>query len=34
MNPEQRERLGKNGRKAVLEHFTYEKLAADFAALF
>lgn len=30
MPPEERKRLGDNGRKAVLAHFTYEKLAAEF----
>lgn len=34
MSENEREDLGQNGRQAVLEHFTYEKLAADFAALF
>ena len=34
MSENEREELGQNGRQAVLEHFTYEKLAADFAALF
>ena len=30
MSPEERERMGRNGRQAVLEHFTYEKLAEEF----
>lgn len=34
MSPEERGTLGDNGRQAVMEHFTYQKLAADFAALF
>ena len=31
---EERKRLGQNGRRAVLEHFTYEKLAKQFEELF
>lgn len=31
---EEREKMGRNGRKAVLEHFTYEKLAKQFEELF
>ena len=27
---EEREKLGENGRKAILEHFTYKKLAEQF----
>ena len=34
MTPEQRRELGENGRKAVLENFTYKKLAEQFAKLF
>lgn len=34
MRPEEREQLGKNGRNAVLEHFSYKQLAAQFAELF
>ena len=34
LTSEERDRLGKNGRSAVLEHFSYEKLAAQFAELF
>lgn len=34
MSPEERQKLGNNGHQAVLDHFTYKKLAADFAALF
>ena len=30
MSPQERQRLGENGRRAVLEHFTYEKLAEQF----
>jgi glycosyltransferase involved in cell wall biosynthesis len=30
MTPQQRAEMGENGRKAVLEHFTYEKLAQRF----
>jgi len=28
---EERDKLGKNGKKYVLEHFTYEKLAKQYA---
>lgn len=34
MSVQKRNELGRNGHKAVLEHFTYKKLAADFAAIF
>jgi glycosyltransferase involved in cell wall biosynthesis len=34
MSPEERQRLGDNGRRYVLEHHTYEKLARQFAELF
>ena len=34
MTPEERDCLGKNGRKAVCEHFTYEKIAEEFETLF
>ena len=34
MSSEEREQMGKNGREAVLKHFTYEKLAKQFEALF
>lgn len=34
MTPAERERLGRNGRKAVCEHFTYEKIAEEFETLF
>lgn len=34
MNQEKRKKIGENGKKAIFSHFTYEKLAADFAALF
>ena len=34
MTDEQREQMGRNARNAVLEHFTYEKLAKQFEALF
>ena len=34
MSDEQRELLGKNGKNAVLENFTYQKLAKKFAELF
>ena len=30
MSQQQRDEMGENGRKAVLEHFTYEKLAQRF----
>ena len=30
-NPELAKQMGENGRKAVLENFTYEKLAKRFA---
>ncbi len=33
MPKEQRERLGENGKKYVLEHFTYEKLAQNYERL-
>lgn len=34
MTIEERETMGRNGRSAVLEHFSYEKLALQFAKLF
>ena len=34
MSPKEREALGKNGRDAVCEHFTYEKIAEEFETLF
>lgn len=34
MSNDEREQMGKNGRNAVIEHFTYTKLAAEFADLF
>lgn len=34
MTEEERFNMGKNGHQAILEHFTYKKLAAQFAALF
>lgn len=34
MSEDDRMRMGQNGRKAVLEHFSYEKLALEFAKLF
>ncbi len=34
MSQEDRERLGQNGRNAVLEHFSYGQLAAQFEELF
>ena len=34
LSPEERGRMGKNGRDAVLEHFTYEKLAKQFEEVF
>lgn len=30
LSPEQRNRIGENGRKAILDHFTYGKLAHEF----
>ena len=30
MKPEERQEMGENGRKAVLNHFTYQKLAEEF----
>ena len=34
MLPEERQRMGRNGTEAILEHFTYAHLAQRFAALF
>ena len=34
MTPEQREQMGENGRNAVLDHYTYEKLAKQFESIF
>ena len=34
LSAEERAQMGKNGREAVLQHFTYEKLAKQFEALF
>ena len=34
LSVEEREQLGKNGRQAVLEHFTYQQLAEQFEELF
>jgi glycosyltransferase involved in cell wall biosynthesis len=34
MNKEDRKKLGQNGKKYVLEHFTYEKLARKYMKLF
>ena len=34
LSPEERKQMGQNGRQAVLEHFTYEKLAKQFAGVF
>ena len=34
MSPEERKRLGENGRKYVLEHHTYEKIADKFEEVF
>ena len=34
MDEDERKQMGNNGRNAVLEYFTYEKLAAQFAELF
>ncbi len=34
LSDEERKEMGINGRTAVLNHFTYEKLAAQFASLF
>lgn len=34
LSPEERFQMGKNGRDAVLNYFTYEKLAAQFAEVF
>lgn len=34
MSSEEREQMGRNGRQAVLEHYTYEKLARQFEELF
>lgn len=33
LSEEERAQMGKNGREAVLEHFTYEKLAKQFVAI-
>ena len=34
LSPEEREQMGRNGKAAVLDHFTYEKLAKQFEELF
>lgn len=34
MTPAERKRMGENGRNAVLQHFTYEKLAKQFESIF
>ena len=34
LSQEEREQMGKNGREAVLEHYTYEKLAREFEGLY
>ena len=34
LSVEEREQMGKNGRQAVLEHFTYQQLAEQFEELF
>lgn len=34
LTEEERSQMGERGRRAVLEHFTYDKLAAQFAELF
>lgn len=34
MTEEERKKMGFNGKRAILEHFTYEKLADQFAELF
>ena len=34
LTPSERETMGKNGRNAVVEHFSYEKLALRFSELF
>ena len=34
MTIEERQRMGLRGKNAVLQHFTYEKLAVKFAGLF
>ena len=34
LTEDERKKLGQNGRNAVLEHFSYEKLAEEFAQLF
>ena len=34
LTEDERRKLGQNGRNAVLEHFSYEKLAEEFAQLF
>lgn len=34
LSDEERAQMGRNGREAVLEHFSYEKIAAEFAELF
>ena len=34
MNSEEREQMGQNGRNAVLNHFTYRRLAEKFAKAF
>ena len=34
LSQEERDRMGQNGRNAVLEHYTYEKLARQFEDVF
>ena len=34
MSPDERRTLGENGRRATLDHFTYEKIAKEFDTLF
>ena len=34
LSDDERSRMGRNGRKAVLENYCYEKLASQFAELF
>ena len=34
MDESERDLMGSNGRKAVLEHYTYKELAKEFATIF
>ena len=34
MSPDERRTLGENGRRATLDHFTYEKIAKEFETIF